>query len=47
MVRDFRIAPEESVGYYVGLITSCFALAQLLTGKKKEAVIYVFCLCRS
>lgn len=33
MVRDFKIAPEESVGYYVGLITSCFALAQLLTGK--------------
>ncbi|KAI8638831.1 major facilitator superfamily domain-containing protein [Parasitella parasitica] len=32
MVRDFNIADEKSVGYYVGLITSCFALTQLLTG---------------
>ncbi|KAI8076530.1 major facilitator superfamily domain-containing protein [Gilbertella persicaria] len=32
MVRDFHIAEESSVGYYVGLITSCFALTQLLTG---------------
>ncbi|KAF1804084.1 major facilitator superfamily domain-containing protein [Mucor lusitanicus] len=32
MVRDFKIADEKGVGYYVGLITSCFALAQLLTG---------------
>ncbi|KAG2230033.1 hypothetical protein INT48_007064 [Thamnidium elegans] len=32
MVRDFKIAPEQSIGYYVGLITSCFALTQVLTG---------------
>jgi MFS family permease len=32
MVRDFHIAEEKSVGYYVGAITSCFALSQLLTG---------------
>ena len=32
MVRDFNIADEKDVGYYVGMITSCFALAQLLTG---------------
>ncbi|KAI7907138.1 major facilitator superfamily domain-containing protein [Cokeromyces recurvatus] len=32
MIRDFHIADEKGVGYYVGLITSCFALAQLLTG---------------
>ncbi|KAI8971537.1 major facilitator superfamily domain-containing protein [Mycotypha africana] len=32
MVRDFHIAEEQNVGYYVGLITSCFALTQLLTG---------------
>ncbi|KAI8334877.1 major facilitator superfamily domain-containing protein [Blakeslea trispora] len=32
MVRDFHVSDEESVGYYVGLITSCFALSQLLTG---------------
>ncbi|KAL7316843.1 hypothetical protein PS15m_003279 [Mucor circinelloides] len=32
MIRDFNIADEKGVGYYVGLITSCFALAQLLTG---------------
>ncbi|KAI9245057.1 major facilitator superfamily domain-containing protein [Sporodiniella umbellata] len=32
MVRDFRIADEKNVGYYVGFITSCFALSQLLTG---------------
>ncbi|KAI8327945.1 major facilitator superfamily domain-containing protein [Choanephora cucurbitarum] len=32
MVRDFHVTDEKSVGYYVGLITSCFALSQLLTG---------------
>ncbi|KAI9471941.1 MAG: major facilitator superfamily domain-containing protein [Benjaminiella poitrasii] len=32
MVRDFHVADEKGVGYYVGLITSCFALTQLLTG---------------
>ncbi|KAI8143235.1 major facilitator superfamily domain-containing protein [Fennellomyces sp. T-0311] len=32
MVRDFNITDEKHVGYYVGLITSAFAVAQLLTG---------------
>lgn len=32
MIRDFKIAPEQSIGYYVGMITSSFALAQVLTG---------------
>ncbi|RCI06858.1 hypothetical protein CU098_008806 [Rhizopus stolonifer] len=32
MVRDFHITDEKNVGYYVGFITSCFALSQLLTG---------------
>ncbi|CEI86717.1 hypothetical protein RMCBS344292_01148 [Rhizopus microsporus] len=32
MVRDFHVADEKGIGYYVGFITSCFALSQLLTG---------------
>ncbi|KAL0093566.1 major facilitator superfamily domain-containing protein [Phycomyces blakesleeanus] len=32
MVRDFNITDEANVGYYVGFITSSFALAQFLTG---------------
>ena len=36
MIRDFNVADEKGVGYYVGLITSCFALTQLLTGNNKE-----------
>ncbi|ORX53499.1 MFS general substrate transporter [Hesseltinella vesiculosa] len=32
MVRDFDIAREEDVGFYVGFLTSSFALCQLLTG---------------
>lgn len=32
MIRDFNIADETHVGYYVGLITSAFAVAQLMTG---------------
>ncbi|KAG1184051.1 hypothetical protein G6F36_007988 [Rhizopus arrhizus] len=32
MVRDFHVTEEKNVGYYVGFITSCFALSQLLTG---------------
>lgn len=34
MIRDFNIADETHVGYYVGLITSAFAVAQLMTGKE-------------
>ncbi|SAL98074.1 hypothetical protein [Absidia glauca] len=32
MVRDFDIAKEEDIGYYIGFITASFALSQLLTG---------------
>ncbi|KAI8088832.1 major facilitator superfamily domain-containing protein [Halteromyces radiatus] len=32
MVRDFKIAKEEDIGYYIGFITASFALSQLLTG---------------
>lgn len=32
MVRDFDIAEEEDIGYYIGFITASFALSQLLTG---------------
>ncbi|KAI8393986.1 major facilitator superfamily domain-containing protein [Radiomyces spectabilis] len=32
MVRDFKVGDETEVGYYVGFVTSSFALAQLLTG---------------
>ncbi|KAI7870222.1 major facilitator superfamily domain-containing protein [Spinellus fusiger] len=32
MVKDFEIGDEANVGYYVGLITSSFALAQLISG---------------
>ncbi|KAI9010334.1 major facilitator superfamily domain-containing protein [Phycomyces nitens] len=32
MVRDFKITDEANIGYYVGFITSSFALAQFLTG---------------
>ncbi|KAI9303481.1 major facilitator superfamily domain-containing protein [Cunninghamella echinulata] len=32
MIRDFHIAKEEDIGYYVGFITASFAFAQLLTG---------------
>ena len=32
MIRDFDITEEKNVGYYAGLITSAFALAQLMTG---------------
>jgi MFS family permease len=31
MVRDFDIAEEKDIGYYVGFIASSFSLAQLLT----------------
>ena len=32
MLRDFNLADEAHLGYYVGLITSAFAVTQLLTG---------------
>ncbi|ORY91089.1 major facilitator superfamily domain-containing protein [Syncephalastrum racemosum] len=32
MIRDFNLTDEKHVGYYVGLITSSFAVAQLVTG---------------
>ncbi|KAJ3313246.1 hypothetical protein HDV04_002230 [Boothiomyces sp. JEL0838] len=31
MVKDFNIAKEEDIGYYVGFIASSFSFAQLLT----------------
>lgn len=41
MVRDFHVVDEKGVGYYVGFITSCFALSQLLTGIDDDA-IYIY-----
>ncbi|KAI9244683.1 major facilitator superfamily domain-containing protein [Phascolomyces articulosus] len=32
MIRDFNLTDEAHLGYYVGLITSAFAVTQLLTG---------------
>ncbi|KAI9488261.1 major facilitator superfamily domain-containing protein [Zychaea mexicana] len=32
MIRDFNLTDEKHLGYYVGFITSAFAVAQLLTG---------------
>lgn len=32
MIREFHMADEAHVGYYVGLITSSFAVAQFATG---------------
>lgn len=32
MIRDFDITEEKNVGYYAGMITSAFAMAQLMTG---------------
>jgi hypothetical protein len=29
---------EKNVGYYVGLITSCFALTQLMTGNYDKQI---------
>lgn len=43
MVRDFHVADEKGIGYYVGFITSCFALSQLLTGIDDDA-IYIYCI---
>lgn len=40
MVRDFHIAKEEDIGYYIGFITASFALSQLLTGKSERRCVY-------
>jgi hypothetical protein len=39
MVRDFHIAKEEDIGYYIGFITASFALSQLLTGKLERRCV--------
>lgn len=39
MVRDFHVTEEKNVGYYVGFITSCFALSQLLTGTLNDVIL--------
>lgn len=39
MVRDFHVTEEKNVGYYVGFITSCFALSQLLTSTLNDAIL--------
>lgn len=39
MVRDFHIAKEEDIGYYIGFITASFALSQLLTGKSERRCV--------
>lgn len=40
MIRDFKMTDELHIGYYASLITSAFAMAQFVSGKKdsNEAV---------
>lgn len=35
MIRDFKISDELHIGYYASLITSAFAMAQFISGKRK------------
>jgi MFS family permease len=36
MIRSFNTITEENIGYYCGLLTSVFSMAQFVSGKNRE-----------
>lgn len=40
MIRDFHMGDEKQTGFYVGILTSTFALCQLLTGTHFNLLLF-------
>lgn len=39
MVRDFHLGKDSDIGYYVSLITTAFAISQVLSGKDTHDIV--------